>query len=144
MEEQIQQKNWFGRNWKWAVPSFGCLGIIIFAFFLAGTMITKVTGLFKDSIPYAEGMSALKSNELVIEILGEPIEPNGMFQGNIRYSNDGGNADIKVPVKGPKGEATLLVIGEKIDGEWNYRLMEVIINESQEKINLLSEKELLD
>jgi len=141
METQRQQKNWFGRNWKWAVPSLGCLVIIVIAIFLAGAMVVKVTDLFKESTPYSDGMAALKSNELVIEEIGEPIEPNGMFQGNVHYSNDGGNADIKVPVKGPKGEATLLVIGEEVDGEWTYLKMEVTISDSDKKIDLLKKDE---
>ena len=141
MDENRAQKNWFGRNWKWALPSFGCLVIIVIAVFLAGAMVVKVTGLFKESVPYSEGMAALKSNELVIEEIGEPIETNGMFQGNVHYSNDGGNADIKVPVKGPKGEATLLVIGEELNGKWTYIKMEVTISETDEKINLLKENE---
>ncbi|MFT4699310.1 MAG: hypothetical protein ACI9SJ_002476 [Flavobacteriaceae bacterium] len=33
MEEQ--RKNWFGRNWKWAVPTFGCLTIIILSIVFA-------------------------------------------------------------------------------------------------------------
>jgi hypothetical protein len=28
MEENITQQNWFNRNWKWAVPTGGCLLII--------------------------------------------------------------------------------------------------------------------
>ena len=88
-----QQKNWFGRNWKWAVPSLGCLIIIVFAIFLAGAMVVKVTGLFKESVPYSDGMAALKSNELVIEEIGEPIEPNGMFQGNVSLRKKGEKLD---------------------------------------------------
>ena len=141
MDENSVQKNWFSRNWKWAVPSLGCLVIIAIAIFLAGAMVVKVTDLFKESVPYSEGMAALKSNEIVIEELGEPIEPNGMFQGNVSYSNDGGNADIKVPVKGPKGEASLLVIGEKLNGAWVYIKMEVTINDSDKKIDLLKTNE---
>jgi len=144
MEANKQQKNWFGRNWKWAIPSLGCLTIIVFAIFLAGAMVVKVTDSFKESVPYSDGMAALKSNELVIEEIGEPIEPNGMFQGNVSYSNDGGNADIKVPVKGPKGEATLLVIGEKANGKWVYLKMEVTFSDTDKKIDLLKEDVLID
>ncbi len=137
MNEYREQKNWFGRNWKWAVPSLGCLTIIIVIIALAATMVTKVTGLFKDSAPYAVGMETLLKNELVIEKLGEPIEAKGMFQGNIVYSNDDGSADIKIPVKGPKGEATLLVIAEMKNDVWTYQTMEVTFNDSDVIINLL-------
>ena len=112
MEEVDDKKNWFQRNWKWALPSFGCLTVIVVFALLFGAMVSKVTDMFKDSVPYSVSMETLQKNELVIEILGEPIEPNGMFKGNINYENEEGTADLKIPVKGPKGEATLLVIAE--------------------------------
>ncbi len=141
MEEPIKQKNWFGRNWKWSLPTFGCLsiivGTIVTVFLLYGAIETKVTDMFKDSVPYAVGMENLKQNELVIEKLGKPIEPNGMFQGNINYEDDNGTADLKILVKGPKGEATLLVIAEKNGDVWTYQTMKVTFEVDDEIINLL-------
>ncbi len=116
----------------------GCLIMIIIVLLLAGAMVTKVSTLFKESPPYADGMEALRKNELVTDQLGIPIEPNSMFQGNVHFSDDGGNADIKVPVKGSKGNATLLIIGEEINGKWNYQLMEVTIKSTGETIDLLA------
>ena len=28
MEENTEHKNWFGRNWKWAIPSIGFIGTV--------------------------------------------------------------------------------------------------------------------
>jgi len=137
IEEGIKEKNWFGRNWKWAVPTFGCLGIIIVFILLFGAMVLKVTGMFKDSVPYETGMENLLKNELVIDQLGEPIETNGMFQGNINYENDNGTADLKIPVKGPNGEATLLIIAEKTGDNWTYQTMKVTFEDSNEEVDLL-------
>jgi hypothetical protein len=137
MEESIQEKNWFGRNWKWAIPTFGCLPIIIAIVLLFTAMVSKVTTMFKDSVPYTVAMENLQKNEFAIEILGEPIEPNGMLQGNINYENDLGTADLKIPVKGPKGEASLLVIAEKDGDTWTYQTMKVTFEESDEIIDLL-------
>ncbi len=137
MEENKEHKNWFGRNWKWAVPTMGCLTIIVGIVFLFSAMVYKVTDMFKDSEPYSVGMEILKNNELVIENLGEPIETNGMFQGNINYVNDDGTADLKIPVKGPKGEATLLIIAEMKDDVWTYQTMKVSFEDSDESIDLI-------
>ena len=137
MEENTEQKNWFGRNWKWAVPSIGCLTIIITFILLFGSMVTKVTDMFQDSVPYTVAMESIQQNILVIEQLGEPIEPNGMFQGNINYENDNGTADLKIPIKGPKGEATLLVIATKSIDVWTYQTMRVSFEDSDETIDLL-------
>jgi len=137
MEDPNKQKNWFGRNWKWAVPSVGCLSIIIVFILLFTAMVSKVTGMFQDSVPYTVGMEKLLKNELVIEKLGKPIEANGMSQGNINYENDNGTADLKIPVKGPKGEASLLIIAEKTDDVWTYQTMEVTFEDDGETLDLL-------
>lgn len=142
MEENTEQKNWFGRNWKWAIPSIGCLTIIIAFALLFGTMVTKVTDMFQDSVPYTVAMESMQQNTLVIEQLGEPIEPDGMFQGNINYENNNGTADLKIPVKGPKGEATLLVIAKKKNDVWTYQTMKVSFEDSDEIIDLLETVEL--
>ena len=144
MNENREQKKWFGRNRKWAIPSMGCLTLIVLTIIFASSMVTKLTGVFKDSVPYSVGMENLRKSELVIEALGEPIEANGMFQGNIRYSDDEGNADLMVPVKGPKGEATLLIIAVMNDDVWTYLTMEVSFKDSNETVDLLETFEIKD
>ena len=144
MDENREQKNWFGRNRKWTIPSMGCLTLIIITIIFASTMVTKLTGVFKDTVPYSVGMENLIKNELVIKALGEPIEANGMFQGNIRYNDDEGNADLMVPVRGPKGEATLLIIAVKNDDVWTYNTMEVTISDTNEKIDLLKTMKIIE
>lgn len=139
MDTDNNRRNWFQRNWKWAIPSFGCLTIIVVFVLLFSAMVSKVTDMFKDSVPYSVSMETLQKNELVIEKLGEPIEPNGMFQGNINYENDEGTADLKIPVKGPKGEASLLVIAEKKGEHWTYQTMNVSFKDSDETINLIED-----
>ena len=137
MDLEHDNRNWFQKNWKWAIPSLGCLSVIVAFIMLFGAMVGKVTDMFKDSVPYSVGMETLQKNELVINKLGEPIEPDGMFQGNINYEDDLGTADLKIPVKGPKGEASLMIIAEKNGENWTYQTMEVSFKDSNEKINLL-------
>jgi hypothetical protein len=137
MDAENDNRNWFRKNWKWTIPSLGCLSIIIVFILLFGAMVGKVTDMFKDSVPYSVGMEMLQKNELAINKLGEPIEPDGMFQGNINYEDDFGTADLKIPVKGPKGEAILMVIAEKNSEKWTYLTMEVSFKDANEKINLL-------
>jgi len=148
MDENVKQENWFSRNKKWSLPAFGCLSIIVAAIvafiLLFGAMETKITEMFKDSEPYTIGMETLQNNEEAIEKLGKPIEPNGTFQGNINYEDDNGTADLKIPIKGPKGEATLLIIGEKSGETWTYETMNVTFTDSNEVIDLLPIKKNTD
>ena len=139
MEENIERKGWFGRNWKWAVP-VGCTGLFILMIVLfLGGIFWGVTTLFADSEPYKTALTEAQTNETVIEYLGEPIETHSMASGSINYSNGMGRADLTIPIKGPKGEATIRVLGEGTDDNWQYQNMEVYFNDHDEVVYLLKE-----
>lgn len=137
--ELIQEKSWWKRNWKWVVPTGGCLTIIILLIVFIGAAVFGVTKLTIGSEPYLEGLAKTQSNEQVIELLGEPIETDGIMQGSINFSNNNGDADIRIPIKGPKGEGTIYVVAEKLNGTWTYSELEVRIDQNNEVINLLNE-----
>lgn len=71
--------------------------------------------------------------------MGEPIEAVGIMQGSINFSNSEGDADIKIPIKGPYGKGTIYVVGEKQNDVWTYSEQEVRIDENNEVIDLLNE-----
>lgn len=137
--ELIPQKSWWSRNWKWVVPVGGCLTVIIIAVLFIGTLFYGVSSALKNSTPYEEAFETASTNEQVLDALGEPVEQDGIFKGSIKIENDGGKADIKVPIKGPKGTAVLHVVGEKQHGHWSYSTMTVTLDGSGEVIYLNEE-----
>lgn len=129
------KKNWWDRNWKWFVPT-GCLSLIVlFGLFLGGIFF-GITSMMKDSDAFKESMAAAQQNKMVIQKLGSPLETNGIMSGSINISNDTGDCDLQIPIKGPKGEATLFIVGTK-RGKWKYEQMSVYIKKTDEEINLL-------
>ncbi|WP_420570792.1 cytochrome c oxidase assembly factor Coa1 family protein [Kordia sp.] len=133
------RKNWWQRNWKWFVPT-GCLSIIaLFVIFIIAIFFT-VTSFIKKSTPYKDAFDSATTNEYVIEILGKPIEQEGMLQGNISIQNNTGEANISFPVEGPNGSGTVYVVGQKYNGTWTYDKMTIYIDSSNETIDLLQEQ----
>jgi hypothetical protein len=133
--ELIQRKNWWDRNWKWFVPT-GCLSLLVlFGLFIAGIFF-GVTSIMENSDAYKESMVAVKHNKILIEKLGNPIETDGMISGSINTTNNSGNCNLEIPLKGPKGKGTLFVVGEK-RGKWKYSEVTVYIEKTQEEIDLL-------
>ena len=137
MENQEQRKSWFSRNWPWVVPVGGCLTIIILFIVFLGSVIFGVSEIMTNSDPYKDALAKAQQDDYVVSILGEPIEKDGMMQGEISFKNSTGYADIVVPIKGPKGEAKIYVEGTKSFEEWSYKEMYVIIEETNEQIDLL-------
>ena len=137
MEEQVQQKGWFGRNWMWVVPVGGCLTLIILVVFGLGAAFFGLSEVLEGSAPYEYAIDEATTNEELISIIGEPIETDGIMQGTINFKNDSGSVDISIPLKGPKGEAVVFIKGEKEDGEWDYEELYIKIKDTNERINLL-------
>ncbi|ETN94652.1 Cytochrome oxidase complex assembly protein 1 [Zhouia amylolytica] len=137
MNELSPKKSWWGRNWKWVIPAGGCLTIIIFIVVFIGTVFFGVSTMMKSSTPYEEAITRVKENKQIIEALGEPIVQEGMIQGKINYENDHGDIDIKVPLEGAKGKASLYIVGTKQGDTWNYSDMYIVIKATGETIFLL-------
>ena len=141
MNELMPQKGWWGRNWKWAIPTFGCGGFIVVFIAIFGVAIFGATSFMSKSQPYQEALTLAKSNPETIAILGEPIETNGIMQGSLNIENGQGDITVNIPIKGPKGEASVFVVGEKRGDIWTYSEMEVRFKNSEKVIELLEPKE---
>ena len=79
----------------------------------------------------------LITNQELIAIIGEPIETDGIMQGSMNYSNGDASADITIPLKGPKGKASVSIKGDKREDVWIYEAFYITIKDTQEQINLL-------
>ena len=144
MEENIEQKNWWGRNWKWALPTGGCMFVILMIVVFAGSIFYGVSSMMNDSQAHIDAMEKVNKNEELAVILGAPIETNGMAGGSVNYSNGFKTAQLTIPIKGPKGEATIRVEGEGVETNWNYSKMIVYLKDSDTEIDLLSPNETFD
>jgi hypothetical protein len=137
MEENdtVIRKSWWDRNWKWFVPT-GCLSLLVLLGLFITAVFFGVTSMMKDSDVYKETLTEVKHNKVIIEKLGNPIEADGMTSGNISLSNDTGNCDLQIPIKGSKGKGTIFIVAEK-RGTWKYSAKSVYIEATKEEIDLL-------
>jgi hypothetical protein len=130
-----EDKSWLRRNWKWLVP-VGFCALVIFALII----ITLITGLIKSTDVYADALAAAKSKPEVITVIGEPIKEGLFVTGSISVSGSSGNADLTIPISGPKGKAVVYVVASKSAGKWEYSILEVAIDKNGKRINLLMGK----
>jgi len=137
MDEYVQQKSWFSRNWMWLVPTSGCLLIILFVVFGIGAAIFGVSKLMTGSEPYEYAIEKASHDPIVIEHLGESIKSDGIMSGNISLKNDSGEVNITIPIKGNLDRGSVTIIGKKINGVWKYDELYVTIKEKNTTINLI-------
>jgi hypothetical protein len=132
-----ENKGWFGRNWKWFVP-VGCLSIVLMIVVFIAAIVYFAFGTIKSSVVYQEAITKTRSNAVVIRELGEPIEPGWLISGRINVNESSGNADLSIPVSGPKKSGTVYVVATKKMGKWDIYGLEVAVEGESKRINLLT------
>jgi hypothetical protein len=115
---------WWSRNWKWFVPT-GCFTIILLgvAFFVC--IFVFAFSMLKSSDAYKTAVTRAKNDDRVVAALGTPIREGMFTSGKINVTGPSGEADIGIPISGPKGKATIYVIGTKSAGEWTFSKLSV-------------------
>ena len=132
---QPQEENWWRRNWKWFVPV--CIGAIVLFVGFCAVILSLVFGFMKSSDVYKEAVARAKANAAVMEALGAPVEEGFLVSGNISVSGSSVQADLAIPISGPKGSATVYAVATRSAGEWTFSALVVAIKESGERIDLL-------
>ena len=79
-----------------------------------------IFGIMKSSGARSGAVARANSSSAVIAALGTPISEGLFVTGNISEVNSSGKADLVIPIRGPKGEASIYVTASKSPGEWNF------------------------
>ena len=130
------EKNWFGRNWKWAAPA-GCLTLLLLVGGFIAAIFFFVFTMMKSTEAFQHSLDTARKDPEVIAALGEPIREGWFVTGNTEESGPSGQAQLSIPLSGPKGGGTLYVEARKSAGEWRYATMVVEVEGTGNRIDLL-------
>ena len=130
------EKNWFGRNWKWAAPT-GCLLVVLLVGAFIASILFFVFSMMKSNEAYRHSLETARQNPAVVAALGEPIHEGWLVSGNFEESGGTGQAQFSIPVSGPKGSGTIYVEARKSAGQWNYSTMVLEVDASRQRLDLL-------
>jgi hypothetical protein len=128
-----QRPGWLKRNWKWLLAAVFVCGL---AFVVA--IVTLLMGVMRSSDVAKEAVARAQSNSLVTQRLGTPIAEGWFVGGSINVSTASGDADLSVPISGPKGKGTVYVTAQKNAGRWEYSVMQAAIEGNGDRIDLLA------
>ena len=105
------------------------------------TVFVLLAGLIfsfmKSSGAYVEAVAQAKAHPDVQAALGTPIEEGWFVTGNVSIDGTSGDADLAIPISGPKGKAMIYVLAEKGGSEWAFSTLEVKIKSTGETIELV-------
>jgi hypothetical protein len=101
----------------------GCGGAIVLTTLFVVAIFVFVMSLMRSGEPYKESVRRMQSDVRVTAKIGSPVKPGWFVSGSINTTPTSGHADLAIPFKAPKGEATVNVVADKVAGKWKYQLM---------------------
>lgn len=121
---------------KWGLIGCGVLVVLIAAF--CAVLVFFVFGAMKRSPVYRDAVARAQADPRVQAVLGTPIETGWWTSGNVHYSGRGnGNADMTIPISGPKGSGRIHATATIEDGNLKFERLSMK-PESGDRIDLLS------
>jgi hypothetical protein len=96
-----------------------------------------VFSAIKSAEPYKDALAKAKMNPEVIEALGSPIKEGFFVSGNTNVNGAAGEANLAIPISGPKGKGTIYAKAAKSLGRWNYSGLVLEIAKTHQRIDLL-------
>lgn len=98
------------------------VGICLFLFVaFVGGILFFVFSMMKSNGAYKGAVDRAHKHPEVVAALGEPLIEGFFLSGSINTVNDSGNADLSIPISGPKGAGTLRVVAEMTQGVWTFQ-----------------------
>lgn len=137
----MEQRNWWERNWKWFVP-VGCLSVLLLLAASIALVMTFVFGMMKSSNAYSQALETARSSPSVVAALGSPIEAGYFVSGKISENGPSGEAELAIPISGPRGAGTIYLEARKSAGAWRFSTLVAEVDATHERINLLPQPSL--
>lgn len=142
--ELIVEKSWWKRNWKWFLPTFLVVFSLLFGVILSSSIdgnVTDIAQAYSDNSLYEKAIEKAKTNERVIELIGEiePIDKLAILEGNAVYSNNNNSVELSIRVKGNKGKGKMDISAKKNGNQWEYKKINIRIKNPKEEIQILKD-----
>jgi len=133
----MAEKTWWKNPWTCGVGGC-CFGCIAIPLIIVGVFGVGVVGMVSQSGVYQEATELVANHPSVIEAVGEPVDVGWPRDVSINLDNDKGKAQLRFPVTGPKGSGMVHVEARKSDGKWEYRKLQLRVDGTSERIDLLT------
>ena len=141
MNELIEYKSWWERNWKWVISVMIVvfIGLGLISNSKVGESVTDITRAYSDASIYENALDLAQKNEQIKKLLGElkPIDNMAIIEGSVIYSNSNNSVDMSLRIKGSKGKGKIDISADRNELEWNYSKINIRIKEPRQTIKIL-------
>jgi hypothetical protein len=133
---QPRPQTWFQRNWKWFIALIVVLVIVVLSAFMGG-IVYFVESALRTSHPYQLAVKRATESPVVAAKLGTPLHIGWFVSGSLGFNGSEGSARLGIPVSGPNGKGSIIVVGKKHANHWNFETLELDVSGQDEPIPLL-------
>ncbi len=145
MNEVVEHKSLWKRNWKWLTPVLGVFLIVIGLISTSeiGANVSDIVKAYADPDLIDKALLKAQENNEVKQLLGtlNPIDKMAIFEGTTKYSNNDNSIDISVRVKGSKGRGRMRIFADRNVDKWEYKEIVVGIKKFKKTITIIERKE---
>ncbi|TDU70853.1 cytochrome oxidase complex assembly protein 1 [Prosthecobacter fusiformis] len=106
-----------------AVGCGGCLAVILLAIGFVASIFFIVMLFMRGADASVESLKRAQNSPQMKEALGEPIQMGWWVMGSFNSTAEEGQANLTIPVSGPRGSASIQTEATKEKGTWNYTRM---------------------
>jgi hypothetical protein len=143
MNDSVENKSWWNKNWKWIIPVFGIflISIITISTTDIGKNTFDIVKAYADPNLVETALDKAQDNDEVKELLGtlEQVDKMAKLEGSVKYSNNDTSVDISVRVKGSKGKGRMRIIAERNGETWEYKKIVIGIKKLKKTIEIIGE-----
>jgi hypothetical protein len=139
MSQQVQRRGWWRRNWFWVVP-VGCLVPVAVCGGGIALIFALALGALKSSDAYKQAVAQAREHPAVQVALGTPITEGAFTSGSLNINNNAGEADLQIPLSGPKGSGSLHAVASLAGGKWTFSSLVLDDASSGEHIDVLAKE----
>jgi hypothetical protein len=104
--------------WKWGCG--GCVVVILVGCAALAVCVFVIFSFIKGSDVYRGAREKVVNDPRVVSALGTPIKHGYWVSGKVNVSGQGGEADFKFPLSGPKDSATVHAVATRDQNGWTY------------------------
>jgi cytochrome oxidase complex assembly protein 1 len=137
LHPEPMKKSWLERRPLWKIP-LGFLTLLLLIGVFGSVVMTIITTSFHNSEAYKQAVAKASENSQVREAIGEPIHPAWLVSGQLNVTGSTGNANLLIPISGPRGRGSIRAVATKSRNVWRFTDLQVNIKGRSESIDLLS------
>lgn len=115
------------------------VGVLSVTVVAVGGLTAGVLAFLGSTEPARMALLEVNGCDPCRDAIGTPIEAGWYAIGQVNWDNSSGNAALRIPVSGPRGEGTLGLEATRSGGEWRFKELVLEIPKTEERYVLWHE-----